>query len=290
MSIPGRIIQTGKRRELEPFARASAANVRLLHPEWDYRFFDDDAVRRFVAEEFPQYRALFDAFPRHIQRVDFFRYLAVYRLGGFYFDLDVFLYERLAPLQSAGCVFPFEELTLNHLLWHRHGMDWEVGNYAFGAAPGHPFLKAIIENCVRAQRDPRWLGAMMAGIPKPFRSEFLVLNSTGPGLVSRTLAENPALAGGVTVLFPEDVRDPSHWHQFGTHGVHLMQGSWRSKGGWLRRRLAWWWEARARRALMSATHHLGPSRWVNAVAAVAGPVKGGGGRLESQAGTAECRL
>ena len=50
------------------------------------------------------------------------------------------------------CVFPFEELTLSRLLRH-HGIDWEIGNYAFGAEAGHAFLEAVIENCVRAQRD-----------------------------------------------------------------------------------------------------------------------------------------
>src|SRR5439155_988054 len=82
---------------------------------------------------------------------------------------------------------------------HLH-IDWEIGNYAFGAAPGHPFLRAIIENCVRAQEDPAWVEPMMAGIPRPFRSGFDVLNTTGPGLVTRTLAENPQLARTVNVL------------------------------------------------------------------------------------------
>src|SRR4051794_2222648 len=113
MSIPARIIQTGKVRSLTPLQRAAVANLQLLHPDWEYRYFDDEDVRTFVAAEFPQYQTAFDAFPRTIQRIDFFRYLAVFRLGGFYFDLDVFLSESLVPLTSAGAVFPFEELTLN---------------------------------------------------------------------------------------------------------------------------------------------------------------------------------
>ena len=71
---------------------------------------------------------------------------------------------------------------------------------------------------------------MMAGIPGMFRSEFYVLNTTGPGLLSRTYAENPDLAGSMTVLFPEDVCDETTWHKFGSFGVHLMNGSWRKNG------------------------------------------------------------
>jgi hypothetical protein len=258
--IPARIIQTGRTRELSPLARASAANLKLLHPDWEYRYFDDEEIRGFVAAEFPQYRQVFEQFPRTIQRIDFFRYLAVYRLGGFYFDLDVLLWTELNRLRDAGAVFPFEELTLNRHLREAWGMDWELGNYAFGAVPGHPFLAAVIENCVRGQRDPAWLRPMMAGIPRLFRDDFLVLNSTGPGLLTRTLAEHPETATDLCVLFPPDVRDEACWHRFGDYGVHLMDGSWRTRGGYLRRRLACWWEAAAQRRLRPHSVRLGPKR------------------------------
>jgi hypothetical protein len=116
-------------------------------------------------------------------------------------------------------------------------MDWELGNYGFGAAPGHPFLQAIIENCVRGQRDPAWVKPMMRGLPLLIRSDYYILYSTGPGLVSRTLAENPSLAKTVRVLFPDDVCDLDNWSLFGDLGVHLMDGAWRKKKGSVRRRL-----------------------------------------------------
>src|SRR5205814_2236379 len=106
-------IQTGKSRDLPPLARAAAKSLQLLHPDWEYVFFDDADVVRFVATEFPQHQQVFDSFPHRIQRFDFFRYLAVLRLGGFYFDLDVFLSTELTELLPHRCVFPFEELTLN---------------------------------------------------------------------------------------------------------------------------------------------------------------------------------
>lgn len=260
MTIPARIIQTGKSRSLSPLQKAAVSNLKLLHPDWEYRYFDDEEIRMFVAAEFPRHQAAFDAFPRTIQRIDFFRYLAVFRLGGFYFDLDVFLSESLVPLTSAGAVFPFEELTLNRFLRTHCGMDWEIGNYAFGAEAGHPYLAAAIENCLRAQRDPNWLAPMMKGIPTLFRGEFEVLNSTGPGLLSRTLAEHPETASNLTVLFPNDVQDEAQWHQFGRYGIHLMDGSWRTRGGYLRRRLSNTWEAWAKRRMMPESRRRGPSR------------------------------
>lgn len=236
--------------------------MKLLHPDWEHMFFDDADVLRFMTQEFPQYKAVFDSFPRAIQRFDFFRYLAVYRYGGFYFDLDVFLSKPLTDLLDHECVFPFEELSLNRFLRNQYRIDWEIGNYAFGASAGNPFMKAVIENCVRGQKDEPWVRPMMAGIPRPFQPEFRVLNTTGPGLVTRTLVENPALAANVTVLFPDDVRNQKNWHCFGDYGVHLMDGSWRTKGGYFRRRLANWWEARAKNQLMPASERLGAKRQV----------------------------
>jgi hypothetical protein len=260
MSIPRRIIQTARSSNLPPLARAAATNLRLLHPDWSFEFFDDAAVADFMAREDAKYQAVFAGFPRKIQRFDFFRYLAVYRLGGFYFDLDVFLSKSLDPLSSHDCVFPFEELTLSRYLRQACRMDWEIGNYGFGAAPGHPFLKAVIDNCVRAQDDPSWVAPMLQGIPAMLQTDFRVLASTGPGLVSRTLVENPDLSPQVTVLFPDDVCDEDQWHLFGDYGVHLMEGSWRDQGGFLRRRLANYWEAWTKRRYLPQSRSHGKTR------------------------------
>jgi hypothetical protein len=236
------------------------ANIRLLNPEYEYLFFDDHAVQTFVDQDFPQYRGIFDSFRFPIQRFDFFRYLAVYRFGGFYFDLDVLLASGLCDLLGCGCVFPFEGLTFSHYLRAQYNMDWEIGNFAFGAAPGHPFLKAVIDNCVKAQGDPKWAKPMMRGSPGLMKSEYLILNTTGPGLLTRTLAENPGLAKMVTVLFPDDVCDARNWNRFGELGVHLMDGSWRIKSNFLHRRLALYWESWSMRRLLRESLKLGPRR------------------------------
>jgi hypothetical protein len=139
-------------------------------------------------------------------------------------------------------------------------MDWEVGNYAFGAAAGHPFMLAIIQNCIRAQKDREWSEAMMRSIPKAFREEFRVLCTTGPALVSRTLAEYAVSARDIKVLFPEDVCDPAFWDHFGEHGVHLRQGNWRKKNNLFRRRLISLWMSWQERKSLKASRRLGGSR------------------------------
>ena len=262
-SIPKRIIQTGKVVPQSLKTRAMVSNIRLLHPDYEYLFFDDDAVEKFVDQEFPQYRSVFDSFRFRIQRYDFFRYLAIYRHGGFYFDLDVLLASNLSSLLEFGCVFPFEGLTFSRFLRTQHNLDWEIGNYGFGASSRHPFLEAIIENCVRAQKDPAWVKPMMRGLPPLSKLEFYILYTSGPGLVSRTLAENSELAKTVMVLFPDDVCDLNNWNRFGDFGIHLMEASWRLIKGRARRRLAGEWELWKWRGLLKDSAALGKTRQHN---------------------------
>src|SRR5262245_22586036 len=94
--IPRRIIHIycappGHRAELPLLCQASLTNMRLLHPNFEFLLFDKSRMDRFMEDECSEFRDAMESFPLPIQRFDFFRYLAVYRLGGFYFDLDVFL-------------------------------------------------------------------------------------------------------------------------------------------------------------------------------------------------------
>jgi hypothetical protein len=85
---------------------------------------------------------------------------------------------------------------------------------------------------------------MMRGTPPLRGDEFYVINSTGPGLISRTYAENPELAKTVMVLYPEDVCDLSNWNCFGEWGTHLADGSWRPNRSFLLSKLSgylWRW-------------------------------------------------
>ena len=258
--IPKRIIQTGRPVVQPLHIRAMMANIRLLNPDYEYIFFDDDRVQAFMDQEFPEHRAVFDSFKFHIQRYDFFRYLAVYRYGGFYFDLDVMLASGLSDLLKFGCVFSFEGLTLSDYLRNHLRMDWQIGNYAFGAVAGHPFLNAVIENCVRAQKEANWVEPMMRGYPPFFTSEYFILNTTGPGLISRTLAENAEAAETVTVLFPDDVCELENWNRFGDFGTHFIEGSWRTPSSYVLRRLAQRWEGLKIKRLLKQSRKLGRTR------------------------------
>jgi mannosyltransferase OCH1-like enzyme len=236
-SIPKRILQTDKSRHLPPLQRAAVESVRLHNPDFEHLFFEDPDVEAFFDQHAPEYRKLYNSFPFRIQKYDFFRYVAVYKLGGFYFDTDMVLAAGLSDLTGYGCVFPFERLTWSAYLRSQYRMDWEIGNYAFGAAAGHPFLAAVIQNCARAQAEPQWAAMMTRSLPRVLREELEVIYTTGPGLVSRTLAEYSGQEHAVRVLFPANVCDKRYWNLFGDYGVHLGSGSWRVAHSYWKKRL-----------------------------------------------------
>lgn len=72
--IPKLIHQTYKS------SNVPAAVVPLMHswrrnnPDWEVRFYDDDACLRFVQREFPEYLAAYKSLPKDVERSDFFRH------------------------------------------------------------------------------------------------------------------------------------------------------------------------------------------------------------------------
>lgn len=261
-TIPRRIVQFWSGSRFRPSLRTQALNatIRLHNPDFDYIFLDGPEVNDFVAREFPQYQDVLRGFPHPAQRNDFIKYLALLRFGGFYFDSDVLMAASLSPLLDYGCVFPFETISLSFHMRRNLGVDWQAGTFAFGAAPGHPFIQKVIDNCVRGQREPQFVEMMMPGCPPFIRDEYYVINSTGPALVSRTLAEERELAGMVAVVFPDDVCDKRTWGQFGQYAIHMADGTWRTRKNFFMRRVAGycWWAIERRRVAESRT--LGKTR------------------------------
>ncbi len=236
----------GESQALPPRCKAALSSFRMHHPDFECEIYGRDEIEDFISSEYPEFRDEIRRFPLKIQRIDVFRYLVIYRKGGFYFDLDIYFSEGLQPLLGEKCVFAFEELTLSRYLRQSCNLDWELANYGFGSVPGHPFIGQLIDNCFRGLREPAWLKPMIDWVPLPFRDQFVAPVTTGPGMVSRTFAEYCRTSGDITVLFPQDVCDERYWQQFGEFAVHIMQASWRKTPGFVRGRLARMWEARLR--------------------------------------------
>ncbi|CAM4811486.1 unnamed protein product [Rotaria magnacalcarata] len=88
--IPRIIHQTWKDASIPPRWNLSVRSVRKLNADhFEYRLWTDNDMHEFVREKEPDvYANTFLTYSHNIQRVDAFRYILLYHLGGVYIDMD----------------------------------------------------------------------------------------------------------------------------------------------------------------------------------------------------------
>lgn len=155
--IPRIIHQTYYQEPLPDTLAENVANIKSLNPGWEYRFYNDDDIVRFISSNFPA--AVLTYFeridPRYgAARADFFRYLLMYKVGGVY--LDIKSTTRL-PLDTV--IRPHDKFILSswdsavngtHEGWGKHHELNKIGGAEYqqwfiASAPGHPFMRSVIE-------------------------------------------------------------------------------------------------------------------------------------------------
>lgn len=150
--IPRIIIQTWKDENIPIKYKNDIESVIKFNPTYQYMFFTDKQIDEFLQSKYPDYWNTYQKLPIKIQRIDFFRYVAVYHYGGFYLDLDMECYKNLDSLLGYQCIFPLEqhikkcdskEIRLKYFC-DRNNL-FLLGQYAFGAEPKNKFLKMLID-------------------------------------------------------------------------------------------------------------------------------------------------
>lgn len=187
MAIPRILHQTWKSADLPPGFRVLRESWRRLHPEWEYRFWDDEACRDLVASSFPDLLGIYDACPHPVQRSDIFRYLVVARHGGLYADMDM---EAVRPVDDVlhGCsaVFGLEDVLSGREV-RRQGFEHRerVANFIFAAEAGHPIFDLVI--------------ASLGALPGRWDLVLEVLRTTGPAMLTPLVLDHREDLG-LTVL------------------------------------------------------------------------------------------
>lgn len=113
---------------------AAASTCRDLHPEWEFRVWDDEAAASFLAENYPNIIPHYIGYHQMIQRANVLRYALLHKFGGVYLDLDVSC--RVALDSTALVKLPFVSPGA-----HPAG----VNNAFIAAQPGHPFLASVLD-------------------------------------------------------------------------------------------------------------------------------------------------
>ena len=219
-TIPKIIIQTWKSDLIPQRYMELIDSIKEQNPDYEYLFFTDESIAQFLNMHYPEYYQTYLKLPVKIQRIDFFRYIAVYHYGGFYMDLDVNGLKPFDDLLDYECIFPIDEYIKKRMCTAKRykpfcdkGYYYLLGQYAFAAAPKHPFIKSLIDD-------------IHANINKHIRnvnlkSEDYVYKSTGPDFVTDMYIkyENQ---NEVFIL------NNGKRQRFGDYAKHNYFGTWKS--------------------------------------------------------------
>lgn len=150
------------------FARLSET-WKKNYPEWEYIFWEEKSINRFLTSNYPQYISLYNDFPYDIQRWDVIRYLILYKLGGMYVDFDYECIKDLSEILDGSCCFAQEPEA--HVLDKKYSCYFN--NALMASVPKAPFMKKIIDTVFK--------GKSTQGTEDHFS---YVLETTGPRMLT----------------------------------------------------------------------------------------------------------
>jgi len=218
--IPRIIIQTWKDDDPPQKYFKDIESFRKINPNFKYLFFTDEHIENFLQQYYPEYYETYKKLPIKIQKIDFFRYIAVYHYGGFYFDLDMICLEPLDDLLKYDAVFPIDlilteklckEKYRNYDNYCRNGIRKFIGQYAFGAIPKHPFIKRLIDNIHNN---------IELIIERKNDDIVFVYKTTGPDYVTDNYYDYPNKENIHILEYPYE-------QYFGKYAMHNMYGTWK---------------------------------------------------------------
>jgi alpha 1,6-mannosyltransferase len=171
-TIPHNIIQTGKQFSHYSYSRISFLK---LNPTYSYLFYNDLQAKEFVHKHMSsEIIHAYDKLPMTVLKSDYFRYIAIYILGGIYSDLDT------------QCLRPIDKWTDNYtnvsfiVGVEAEGSPEKYGTarqlqlcqWTFASVPKHPILERMIHK-IKEQTKILHNSSL---------NQQTVFNWTGPGI------------------------------------------------------------------------------------------------------------
>mmetsp|Transcript_50455 Transcript_50455/g.151963 ORF Transcript_50455/g.151963 Transcript_50455/m.151963 type:complete len:367 (-) Transcript_50455:77-1177(-) len=194
------------------------AHCEEINPNYEVRFFDNEASRSLVAEHFPEFLSLYDDLDENVMRADMWRYLVLYRYGGVYLDFDV---ECKRPIDEWGEAQGYFKANSTGRLGAMVGIEYrrplkgkdrypdrlQFAQWTMASQPGHEIFYRTVELINET------IGLIRAGHPPPGDAVYI----TGPVMFSRAVVEYMLNKGrfkpGQVVKAPGNsdilVRDPA---------------------------------------------------------------------------------
>ena len=185
--IPKIIHQTWIDENIPAKNRFCVQSWKRLNPDYEYKFWTNEILIRFVEKEYPHYLNLLWKFKLGIQLADFFRLLILYHYGGIYVDID---FECLKPINT----------------WE---LDDSKINFAYEPKEHRLDSYSIICNALIC--SPKRLESLIelidSGEPIIDENPYEVMNSYGPWRCTNFYVENLNFRDNVNII-PTDLYYP----------------------------------------------------------------------------------
>lgn len=226
--IPKIIVQTWKDNNIPEKYISEIKSVKNLNPDYKYIFFTDKDIEDFLKNYYPEYLKTYNKLPIKIQKIDFFRYIAIYHFGGFYLDLDITCLENFDDLLNFDSVFPLDLFitkercdsgVARYVEYCKRGVKYFIGQYAFGASKNNDFIKVLIDN-IHNNIDEILANYELIKDGPNLAERVFVYDSTGPDYVTRMYLDYDHQDKVHVLEFPED-------QCFGKYAKHNHFGTWK---------------------------------------------------------------
>ena len=182
--IPKIIHQTFKTKNLPLELQEVVFRLKEACPTFEHRLYDDDDMYNFIKDNYDEETlSLYNMINPKLgmAKADFFRYLLIYKVGGFYFDIKSCTDRDLTEWAEN---YKFITAHWSHR-WHADTINYKLGEFQqwhIISEPGHPILELTIHRMKENIRN-------YVHRPNKVDHKTDVLNVTGPLCYSRAILE-----------------------------------------------------------------------------------------------------
>jgi mannosyltransferase OCH1-like enzyme len=157
--IPKKIYQAWHDKNVKQIFKKYIEKTLELNPEYEYELFGEEDMDNFIKENYDE--EIYGCYKRIkliTAKVDFWRYLILYKNGGIYIDIDSALLKNI------------DDLILNYdaVITREPNPPNEYVQWALFFCKEHPILKQTIENVVYNIKNNRYsdhVGKMTGPLP-----------------------------------------------------------------------------------------------------------------------------
>ena len=204
--------------------------LKKYNKNYNYILFNEYNIDDFLKYNYSNYYNTYLKLPIKIQKLDFFRYIAIYHYGGFYMDLDIVCFKSFDKIRNNNCIFPIDtfisEKNKNNFRFKKYYESNNkilLGQYAFGAQRNNEFIKYLIENIHNnidlINIEYQKLIKLNKNHYKSLKNIF-VYKTTGPDFVTDCY---------ISYKKKENIKilNSKYSQTFGDFASHKMMGSWK---------------------------------------------------------------